>query len=360
MKNKLLGLAFASVLFSSPVLAAPVYRVDAEVAQGNVGNGLSVVLAPAQVVSINFSKMGEKIASITPGDRSRFVFNVSGSVVILKRIKPLNFEGEYSGGGDTTLIITTVGASGQKVYPVTVRFSDRRAGYSVVEISPDGGMEPIPARVPQRDKIPLTTVQAPYRPTVPAEVAILPIDDPVKVLASRPETLPPPPVVVESPKLEPKSQPQTIAKEEPKPDPKVEPVPKRKTVISPPQESAKAEPKPEIKEERSPKVEVAIAAPQESVKEERSPKVEVAIAASQESAKLEPDTPQKKLTNHQQANAIVLGMMRSKVRYSEFRRVQDAIWFLRKGKSLTVAATRSGASVSRLKQFIELGSRKNA
>jgi hypothetical protein len=343
MKNKLLGLTIASVLFSSPVLASPVYRVTAEVAQGNIGNGLSVVLAPAQVVSINFSKMGEKIASITPGDRSRFVFNVSGSVVILKRIKPLNFEGEYSGGGDTTLIITTIGASGQKVYPVTVRFSDRRAGYSVVEISPDGGMESVPARIPQRDRIPLTTVQEPYRPTVPAEVAILPIDDPVKVLSpssNRTETLPPPPVVMESPKLEPKSQPQTIAKVEPKPDPKVEPKPKVKVVIAPLQESAKVE--------RSPRVEVAIA------KAEPTPKAEVVIS------KVEPDNTQKKLTNHQQANAIVLGMMRSKVRYSEFRRVQDAIWFLRKGKSLTVAATRSGASVSRLKQFIELGSRKNA
>lgn len=341
MKNKLLGLAIASVLFSSPVLAAPVYRVDAEVAQGNVGNGLSVVLAPAQVVSINFSKMGEKIASITSGDRSRFVFNVSGSVVILKRIKPLNFEGEYSGGGDTTLIITTVGASGQKVYPVTVRFSDRRAGYSVVEISPDGGMEPIPARIPQRDRIPLTTVQAPYRPTVPAEVVILPIDDPVKVLApssNRPKTLPPPPSVASTPELKlekAKSQPPTIAKAEPKPKTKVEKVPKTEVAIAPPQESVKVEPKPETTVEPTPKVEVAI-------------------------AKVEPDTSQKKLTNHQQANAIVLGLMRLKVRYSEFRRVQDAIWFLRKGKSLTVAATRSGASVSRLKQFIELGSRKNA
>ncbi len=342
MKNKLLGLAISSVLFSSPVLASPVYRVDSEVAQGNVGNGLSVVLAPAQVVSINFSKMGEKIASITSGDRSRFVFNVSGSVVILKRIKPLNFEGEYSGGGDTTLIITTVGASGQKVYPVTVRFSDRRAGYSVVEISPDGGMEPIPARIPQRNRIPLTTVQAPYRPTIPAEVAILPIDDPVKVLApssNRSETLPPPPVVVESPKLEPKSQPQTIAKVEPKPDPKVEPKPKRKTAIAAPQESAPL---------------------QESVKVEPTPKVEVAIAAPQESAKVEPDTPQKKLTNHQQANAIVLGMMRSKARYDEYRKGQDAVWLLRKGKSLSVAARRSGLSVARLQKFIELGSNKNA
>jgi hypothetical protein len=334
MNNKLLGLAIASALFSSPVLAAPVYRVDAEVAQGNVGNGLSVVLAPAQVVSINFSKMGEKIASITPGDRSRFVFNATGSVVHLKRIKPLNFEGEYSGGGDTTLIITTVGASGQKVYPVTVRFSDRRPGYSVVEISPDGGVEPIPARIPQRNKIPLTTVQAPYRPTVPAEVAILPIDDPLKVLApssNRSETLPPPPVVVESPKLEPKSQPQTIAK--------VEPKPKRKTAIAPPQAIATVEP---------------------------TPKAEVAIASSQASAppqaitKVEPESPKKKLTNHQQANAIVLGMMLSKARYDEYRKGQDAVWLLRNGKSLDVAARRSGLSVARLQKLIELGSRKNA
>jgi hypothetical protein len=328
MKNELLGLAIASVLFSSPVLAAPVYRVDSEVAQGNVGNGLSVVLAPAQVVSINFSKMGEKIASITPGDRSRFVFNVSGSVVILKRIKPLNFEGEYSGGGDTTLIITTVGTSGQKVYPVTVRFSDRRAGYSVVEISPDGGMEPIPARIPQRDRIPLTTVQAPYRPTVPAEVAILPIDDPVKVLApasNRPKTLPPPPVL-STPELK-------LEKAEPKPKVKVAIAPYQES--APPQESFKVEPKTETTVEPTPKVEVAI-------------------------AKVEPDNTQKKLTNHQQANAIVLGMMRSKARYDEYRRGQDAVWLLRKGKSLSFAARRSGLSVARLQKFIELGSRKSA
>ena len=352
MKNKLLGLAIASALFSSPVLASPVYRVNSEVAQGNTGNGLSVVLAPGQPVLINFSPLGEKISSITSGDRSRFVFNATGSIVTLKRIKPLNFEGEYSGGGDTTLIITTVGASGQKVYPVTVHFSDTRPRYSVVEISPDGGMESIPARIPQRSKIPLTTVQAPSRPTVAAEVAILPIDDPVKVLASRPETLPPPPVVAESPKPEPKlekkAQSKAIAKIEPKPETTVEPTPKVAVAIAPPQEPAKVELKLKTKVKTTAKVRVAAIA--------RS----LRAVKPQESAKVETDGAQKKLTTHQQANAIVLGMMLSKAPYDEYRRGQDAVWLLRKGKSLSFAANRSGLTVSRLQKFIELGSRNHA
>jgi hypothetical protein len=369
MNKRVLGLAISSVLFSSHVLASPVYRVNSEVAQGNAGNGLSVVLSPAQVVSINFSRLGEKIVSITPGDRSRFVFNASGSVVSLKRIKPLNFEGEYSGGGDTTLIITTIGPSGQRVYPVTVRFANNRPGYSVIEIAPDGGeVETFPARTPQR-KIPLTTVQAPppYRPTVPAEVAILPIDDPVKVLAQvgKDVTLPPPPKVEDSPKAE--------LKPEPKSEPIVIPPPKKEPIANlfkaaMRQESAKSPPTAEIKPEAKSKVEgPSELTPSQRALAEISAYKKPEIKKSEDPS-LESPAPKisevqtfevPKLTNHQQANALVLGMMRSKASRYEVRRGQDAIWVLRKGKGLSEAARRSGLSVSRLQKFIEIGSRKD-
>jgi hypothetical protein len=241
MKTKFIAIAFATALVCAPVLASPIYRVDSQVAQGNSGSGVTVVLAPGHPISINFSKLGEKIASVTPGDRSRFVFNVAGSVLILKSIKPLRFEGEYSTGGDTSIVVTTTGPSGQTVYPIAVKFGSRPA-YRVVEISPDGGStSPIPAVNRDRNRIPLTTSQAtpPDRPSVPAQVAILPLDEPIPVQATPAKSE----VKGESPAPvgnEPKPEAKAAIEPTPTQEPSSQPTPKPKSISK-----IKAKPKPE-------------------------------------------------------------------------------------------------------------------
>jgi hypothetical protein len=245
MNTRIIAIAFATALACTPVLASPIYRVDSQVAQGNSGSGVTVVLAPGHPVSINFSKLGEKIASVTPGDRSRFVFNVAGSVLILKAIKQLHFQGEYSTGGDTSIIVTTQGPSGQMVYPIAVKFGSRPV-YRVVEVSPDGGSSaPIPAVNRDRNRIPLTTSQAtpPYRPSVPAQVAILPLDEPIPVpeppAKSEVKGESPAPVGDEfSPEAKAAIEPTPTPEPTPQPSPQATPKPKSISKI-------KAKPKPE-------------------------------------------------------------------------------------------------------------------
>lgn len=189
MQNKFWMIAVLTTFLCGPAIASPIYRVTSEVAQGRSGPGLSVVLAPGQVVGINFSNLGERISSVSAGDRSQFVYIVSGSVVNLRRIKPLNFEGEYNGNPETTLMITTNGSGGQKVYPVLIRFSNRRPAYRVIEISPDGGQSIYPAAQPTSFKVPLTTTQIQPTSSAPAELAILPEEKVKKLPVPRPPSI---------------------------------------------------------------------------------------------------------------------------------------------------------------------------
>jgi hypothetical protein len=165
MRSKLFGLAIASCLLAQSVSAAPMIRVSSEVAQGASGRGLSVVLAPAQVMSINFS--GEKISSVTAGDRSQFVFNVSGSAITLKRIKRLNFPGEYSNSSRTTLHVMTTSGSGQKIYPITILFGSHSSA-SVIEVGGTDYVTSTPDQAPPKE-IPLLTSQVPTVLSVPQE-----------------------------------------------------------------------------------------------------------------------------------------------------------------------------------------------
>jgi hypothetical protein len=233
MRSKLFALAIVPLLMAQSVSAAPLLKVSSEVAQGLSGRGLSVVLAPRQPISINFS--GEKVASVTTGDRSQFVFNVSGSVVTLTRIKPLNFPGEFSGGGRTTLHIMTIGGTGQKIYPVTILFGSRSPGYSVVEVGGNDYATSIPVQAPP-PQIPLITSESPAIAPVPQEHRV----------SRKKETdaLVPPPVEIEEikefpkPRQETKPAPKVEEKPKPEPVPKVEvkklkPLPKIKRVPRP-------------------------------------------------------------------------------------------------------------------------------
>lgn len=209
MRSTLFALVIIPLLMSQSVSAAPLLKVSSEVAQGISGRGLSVVLAPRKPISINFS--GEKIASVTAGDRSQFVFNVSGSVVTLTRIKPLVFPGEFSGGGTTTLHIITIAGSGQKIYPVTVLFGARGPGYSVVEVGGNDYATPMPVQAPPQ-QIPLITSEAPQ---------VLPVHEEPKISKRKQIALAPPPIEIEEikelPKQEVKSAPKVEQKQKPKP-----------------------------------------------------------------------------------------------------------------------------------------------
>jgi hypothetical protein len=318
-------LSLVSAPMSRPAIASPIYRVTSEVAQGNSGSGLVVVLAPGQLVGINFAKVGERVASVAAGDRSQFVYTVSGMVINLRRIKLLNFEGEYNGNGSTTLLITTNGSSGQKVYPVTILFSQRRPAYRVVEISPDYDASPRANPEP----IPLTTSQVPIRPSPPAEVAILPVETVPSVRDDANLALPPP------------------VSETVKPDAVIPTLKVKKRAIVR-----------KTRQNINPKTEVqpiAVAATPESTPLSANPRPQIDPQASY--PKSQQRQSKKPLNNHQQANAIVLGLLKTKTYGVSRRRVQDAIYLLRNGRSLRDAAKKSGISEQTLQKLIMAGTR---
>lgn len=322
MRSQISALVLLCSLFASPMsrpaIASPIYRVSSEVAQGRSGAGLTIVLAPGQLVAVNFSQLGEKIASVAPGDRSQFVFTVSGGVLNLRRIKPLIFEGEYSGSDETTVMVTTIGSGRQRVYPIAIRFSNKRPAYRVVEISPDFDQS-----------IPLTLSRAvtppPYRSTPVAQVAILPADEPIPVPSPPPKTSAKTKIVA----------PVVVS---PLPEPNPEP-------LSEPTPELKPEPKPEVTSKA--KVKQTVRA---KGKSKASP---LPIAR----VKLSSLAIVEKRNNHQLANAIVLGVMASKLPpgSADRRRAQDAIYLLRLGRSLDDAARRSGLSRKKLDLYIARG-----
>jgi hypothetical protein len=305
---------FASPL-SRPAIASPIYRVSSEVAQGHSGPGLTIVLAPGQLVAVNFSQLGEKIASVAPGDRSQFVFTISGAVLNLRRIKPLIFEGEYSGSDETTVMVTTIGSGRQRVYPIAIRFSNKRPAYRVVEISPDFDQS-----------IPLTLSRAvtppPYRSTPVVQVAILP-DEPIPVPS-------PPPKASAKTKIVAPVVASSLT--EPNPEPIPEPTPKLK-------------PKPEV---------IAKAKVKQTVRAKVKSKARPLPIAR---VKLSDLAIAEKRNNHQLANAIVLGVMASKLPpgSADRRRAQDAIYLLRLGRSLDFAARKSGLTRKKLELYIARG-----
>jgi hypothetical protein len=339
----LLGLALASVFFIGPVYASPVRRVSADIAQGHSGQGLRVSLAPAHLVSINFGGTREKIVSVTAADRSQFVFSVSGSSVVLRRIKPLNMPGEYSGSGETTLLVLTVSSSGAKSYPITVVFSNRNPGYSVVEIQDNGVDSSIPVQSEQpATRIPLVTSQ---RVNPDQQIAVPPMSIPEAEPAPQ-ISLAPPPLELKQ-KVEDKSteqkQPKVAVKEE---KPKAE---KKRRRFKP--KELKAQP---IEQKTK-----AIATRPAPMPEQTyqpilwvDPSKSVMVSA--------PVPSQKSLNNHQMANALVIALMSRKISNTDYYKGQSAIRLLRQGKTLDAVAKRTGLPIRKLKILINAGTKKRA
>jgi DNA-binding transcriptional MerR regulator len=71
-----------------------------------------------------------------------------------------------------------------------------------------------------------------------------------------------------------------------------------------------------------------------------------------------PKTRKKKLTNHDLANRLVLGLL--KAPYRDYRRGQIAIALLRRNQPLQVVAKRSGLSTKTLEMYIQKGGNHNA
>jgi hypothetical protein len=71
-----------------------------------------------------------------------------------------------------------------------------------------------------------------------------------------------------------------------------------------------------------------------------------------------PKTRKKKLTNHDLANRLVLGLL--KAPYRDYRRGQIAIALLRRNEPMQVVAKRSGLPIKTLEKYIEKGGNRNA
>ncbi len=355
----------APPVWISPVQAIPVYRVKPEVAQGTVGNGLEIVLAPGQVVSLNFAKLGERVTSITPGDRSQLVYTVTGGVINLRRIKPLHFEGEYSSGAVTTLNILTLGPQGQTVYPITVRFSDRRPRYSVVEITPDTVMPSIPdsqlVLTDRRNQPP------PNPPAPPTPTELPPIED-VRIAEGPPTTAPNIKPPVDPPNApEPK---RPIAKV-------VLQIPPTKAVLkvvttSLPKAVTQGKPKTKVKK---PEVQaIAKTASSPLLALQKAPPLAPAAKAdlmANPPMPIKPPAIQNqgltaKINPHDQANAITRGLLIAKnkgqVRYQSvtWDKTQDVIRWLRRGKPLAFAVKQARLPIQTVKKFLDFGTKKNA
>jgi hypothetical protein len=370
MKKPLVALTIAACItspavFAIPAEAIPVYRVKPEVAQGISGNGLEIVLAPGQVVSLNFSKLGERVISITPGDRSQFVYTVTGAVVNLRRIKPLHFQGEYSGGQVTTLNISTLGPQGQTVYPITIRLSDRRPRYSVIEITPDTLIPDLPdsqlvltdRRNQPRQNLPAPPTTTELPPIKDVQIAQAPaVTAPnVKPTVDRPN--PPEPkgaiAKVDSPIPSPKATVKVVISSLPKTVTQGKPKTKAKLGFK---AIAKTASSPLLALEKAPPVDP----PAAKADVKADPSVQVKPPAIQNeglTAKVNP---------HDQANAIARGLLIAKnkghVRYQSvtWDKTQDVIRWLRRGKTLAFAVKQARLPIQTVKKILDFGTKKNA
>jgi hypothetical protein len=330
LKRRFWGLAIASVLFSSPVLAAPVLRVSSEIAQGYSGRGLSVVLAPNHPIALKFT--GEKISNISAGDRSQFVFNVLGSTVIFTRIKKLPFQGQYSDPTKASIFVNTVGASGDKTYPLTIKFGNSAPSYGVIEVG--GSDNSIPAQAPAQP-IPLITTEAiPAAQTSeqPKIAAILP--------SPRPDI-----------KLEITSD--VLTKATPSESPKTEQKPKSKAMPKV-ETKAQIEPRPKAK---------TIATKLTAPKPKSKPVIQPTLGPGQQAkaglqAHSDTHQPVEALNNHQKANLLVLGLL--KAPYRDYLRGQRAIRLLRLNKPMLIVAKSSGLSAQKIESYIQKGGAKSA
>jgi hypothetical protein len=367
----LLGLAIASVLFIGPVSASPVRRVSADVAQGYSGQGLRVSLAPAHLVSINFGGTREKIVSVTAADRSRFVFVVSGSSIIMRRIKTLNMPGEYSGGNETTLLVLTVSSDGAKSYPITVVFTDRNPGYSVVEIQGGGVDSPIPVqRAEPVQRIPLVTSQ---RAEPEQQIAVPPMPIPTNDTGKQIALSPPPIELKQKDKAKPSAQekPKAVVKEEDQPNADIQQE-KPKADIQKPKEKVK-EQKPKAEKKRITakakklkarpivqKTEVIATRPAPSPVQTYQQILWVDPPKSVAVSMPAPTQKSMSLNNHQMANALVIALMSKKISNTDYYRGQSAIRLLRQGKTLDAVAKRTGLPIQKLKILINAGTKKRA
>jgi hypothetical protein len=358
MSRKLITATLATALFCTPVLGAPVQQISSQAAQGYSGAGITAVLAPGHPVAINFGKLGEKIASVTPGDRSRFVFNVAGSVLILRSIKPLQLEGEYSTQGATTLLVTTAGAAGQSIYQINVKFSSRPT-FSVVEITPDGaGFD---------NSIPTTVVKRPQRTPIalfkqtPQET-LLPVPEPPKTKSPEVTVFLPP--FVDPPREESKEEPKKEVMKESKDSvtstPKSQTTRTAKTLKPGSKGIARVKLKEKPKQEPNAKVPSAPIYPRLEAKPEQieDQNLTPSQRAYAETAIYRSKAP----SSQEQAIALDMGLTASgtKLGSRDWQKAQVAMSLLKEGQSLESAADQARISVKKLKQYIALGIKKNA
>ncbi|MBD2302253.1 hypothetical protein [Nostoc sp. FACHB-190] len=157
MKNLVFLLATALALNAGQLLALPAARnVYSQDAQGNNSTGLDLKIWQGYGLTINFMSTGEIIKQVWLGDPTHFSLTSNGklcqqgtsndencgtggaTVLFLRQIKPINFPHlTSSDDGSTQITILTSSADGQKQYQFKLIPAKGQPSYTSLIIQPD-------------------------------------------------------------------------------------------------------------------------------------------------------------------------------------------------------------------------------
>jgi hypothetical protein len=175
-------LLLISLLIFSPTqtLAIPARVVYSQDAQGINSSGIDLKVWSGYGLTINFIPTGEIIKQVWIGDPSRISFtsngdlcqkntsnqdctNAGATVLFLRHIKPIDFPNiTSSGDGSTQITILTNGTNGQKQYQFKLIPSTGKPTYTSLVIKPDSS-RPNPVLL-ARERVPVTPVKKPSLP----------------------------------------------------------------------------------------------------------------------------------------------------------------------------------------------------
>jgi hypothetical protein len=313
--RKLFSAILSAALIGSPISAIAFGQSD--VPFNIAERGMSLVVSPEGCV-VNVTTA--QITAIAMTDRSSFVYTQVGNSVYIKPIQRQQFEGVVSmGDGSTTLRIW----AGNKI----LRFKIRYASSGAKDINIVEGIRTEFAALPSKPKVAFR----PPAPPIPA-----PSPQPIIPVTSAPTFVSEPVVSQSFPLLTPVSAPTPQA-----------------TPESPP-----SEPKPLVapkKIKKAKKVKRSIESANKTIALVTPP-----VKESKPQPTISP-APARALKVKHPAIALLKGLnaarLNKTIRYqsSDWRRVQDAIFMLRQGKSLDVAVMRSRVNKKLVEKLMKMG-----
>lgn len=217
--------------FPGSELIALKRTVSTEIAE----NGFTVHVSRGIGLVLNLSGIGEGVTKVWLSDPSQLVFSSQDSVIYLKPIQSLSFDGNYHSADGTTML-SVVTQSG-KVYQFRIVITSEKPAYTALDVT-QGGASTFPsnypsvtARQPRSIRPPSPVVSRSTTSTTGSFPApetsagtpdssqttwktLRPFVSPTTPEVKAPVPVPPPSVVTPAPVVEPETEPETVTDSE--------------------------------------------------------------------------------------------------------------------------------------------------